>query len=83
MYMPSVTLEKDEKSFMKGIVRAEIMTSKLWIYFTILFSELKNVYDNDDNLTVIYTTTNQMAASFRKLCELEKWFLVLFVIIWV
>ena len=50
-------------------VRAEIITSKLWINFTILFSKLKNVYDNDSNSTVTHTTINRTAPSFTKLLQ--------------
>ena len=37
----------------------------------------------DVNSTFIYTTTNQMAASFTKLNEFMEGFLVLIAIIWV
>ena len=65
-------------------VRVEIMRSPNYEFISqFYFLNSINLYDNDDNSTVIYTTTNQMMDSFTNLWQFVDGFLVLTAIFWV
>ena len=65
-------------------VRVEIMRSPNYeVISQFYFLNSINLYDNDDNSTVIYTTTNQMMDSFTNLWQFVDGFLVLTAIFWV